>query len=306
MARRKRNRSPQPKQDVKSNPVHTTTYKPIALAIVLIATCLAYLPALHGSRLWDDDAHITKPELQSLTGLYRIWFEIGATQQYYPLLHTAFWMEHKLWGESMLGYHLVNLLWHLVAVTLLYLILTRLKIPGALLAAAMFALHPVMVESVAWITEQKNTLSAVFYLGAMFAYLRFDESRRRSLYFHALALFVLGLLTKTVTASLPAALLVIFWWQRGTISLRRDVLPLLPFFFLGALAGLLTAWVERKLIGAEGADFALAPLDRIVLAGRIIWFYLSKTLWPANLIFMYPRWKVDLAQLWQWLFSIAA
>ena len=85
------------------------------------------------------------------------------------------------------------------------------------MAAAIFALHPVQVESVAWITEQKNTLSAVFYLGAMLAYLRFDESRRRSLYALALGLFVLGLLAKTVTATLPAALLVIFWWQRGRL-----------------------------------------------------------------------------------------
>src|SRR3954462_5548519 len=146
--------------------------------------------------------HVTRPDLQSWGGLYRIWFELGATQQYYPLLHSAFWLEHKLWGDSMLGYHLVNVGWHLVAVTLAYLILTRLKIPGALLAAAIFAVHPVMVESVAWITEQKNTLSAVFYLSAMLVYLKFDESHQGSLYLIAVGLFVLGLLTKTVTATL--------------------------------------------------------------------------------------------------------
>src|SRR4051812_32233171 len=129
MARRKRNRSSQPKQTDKTEPVHRASHKPIALAIILAATCLAYLPALEGARLWDDDAHITKPELQSVSGLYRIWFELGATQQYYPLLHSAFWLEHMLWSDSMLGYHVVNLLWHLVAVCLIYLILTRLTIP---------------------------------------------------------------------------------------------------------------------------------------------------------------------------------
>ena len=132
------------------------------------------------------------------------------------------------------------------------MILRRLAIPGAYLAAAIFALHPVHVESVAWITEQKNTLSAVFYLAAMLVYLRFDQTRKTPWYCWALGLFVLGLLSKTVTATLPAALLVIFWWQRGRLSWRRDVLPLVPFFVLGAAAGVFTAWVERKLIGAEG------------------------------------------------------
>src|SRR3954462_11414908 len=106
----------------------------------------------------------------------------------------------------------------MTSVVLLYLILTRLQIPGALLAVAIFALHPVMVESVAWISEQKNTLSAVFYLGAMLLYLRFDATRNRREYLFAWGLFVLALMTKTVTASLPAALLVVFWWQRGALS----------------------------------------------------------------------------------------
>src|SRR4030095_16599929 len=109
------------------------------------------------------------------------------------------------------------------AACLVCVILARLSVPGALLAAAIFALHPVHVESVAWITEQKNTLSALFYLSAMLAYLEFDDSRQPRHYLAALSLFILGLLSKTVTATLPAALLVIFWWQRGTISWRRDI-----------------------------------------------------------------------------------
>jgi tetratricopeptide (TPR) repeat protein len=280
--------------------------EPAALLLIAAVTFWAYWPAMNGAQIWDDDFHITKPELQSLHGLSRIWFEIGATQQYYPLLHSTFWLEHKLWGGSVKGYHLVNVVWHVVSVTLLYFVLKRLKVPGALLAAAIFALHPVMVESVAWISEQKNTLSAVFYLSAMLVYIEFDESRRRSQYFIALGLFVLGLSTKTVTATLPAALLVIFWWQRGTLSWKRDVLPLVPFFVLGAAAGVLTAWVERKLIGAEGAAFEISFLDCGLLAGRVIWFYLGKLVWPTNLIFIYPRWEIDSGVWWQWLFPAAA
>lgn len=261
---------------------------------------------MHGGLVWDDDDNITRSELQSASGLYRIWFDPTATAQYYPLVHTVFWLEHKLWGNAYLGYHLVNVLWHTLAVGLLYLILTRLKIPGALLATAIFAVHPVMVESVAWMTEQKNTLSAVFYLGALLMYIEFDESRGSSRYFIALALFALALMTKTATVTLPVALLVIFWWQRGTLSWQRDVRPLMPFFALSVACGLTTVWVERTYLRGDSASYELTYLQRSLLAGRDIWFYLSKLAWPANLSFTYFRWTIDPAQWWQWTFSIAA
>jgi tetratricopeptide (TPR) repeat protein len=275
-------------------------------AALVIAVFLAYQPAWQGGFIWDDDAHVTKPELRSWHGLYSIWFDLGATQQYYPLLHSVFWIEHKLWGDAPLGYHLVNILLHAMAALMAAAVLRRLEVPGAYLAAAIFALHPVQVESVAWITELKNTLSAVFYLSAVMLYLRFDQERKKPFYAAALALFVLGLLSKTVTATLPGALLVVFWWKRGKLSWRRDVLPLTPFFILGAAAGLFTAWVERKLIGAEGAAFDLTFIDRFLIAGRVIWFYLGKLFWPANLIFIYPRWNISQAVWWQYLFPAAA
>ena len=150
-------------------------------AALVVAVFLVYQPAWQGGLLWDDDAHVTRPELRSWHGLYRIWFDVGATLQYYPLLHSAFWLEHKLWGDATLGYHLVNIFLHATAALMVALILRRLAIPGACLAAAIFALHPVQVESVAWITEQKNTLSAVFYLGAALLYLRFDQTRKHGL-----------------------------------------------------------------------------------------------------------------------------
>src|SRR6185295_3531637 len=152
----------------------------LALAVI---TFVVYHPALHGDFIWDDQpGHVTRPELQSRAGLSRIWFEIGATQQYYPVLHSAFWLEHRLWGDATLGYHLINVLLHATAACLFGTILRRLKIPGAGLAAWVFALHPVCVESVAWITEQKNTLSTVLYLAAALAWLRFEEDRRPSHY----------------------------------------------------------------------------------------------------------------------------
>jgi tetratricopeptide (TPR) repeat protein len=268
---------------------------------------IAYFPALRGALLWDDNMHVTRPELQSLPGLWRIWFDLPATQQYYPLLHSAFWLEHRMWGDAVLGYHLVNVGLHAASACLLVIILRRLSVPGAWLAGFVFALHPVCVEAVAWISEQKSTLSGFFYLASALTYLHFDRTRRKPLYILALACFVLALLSKTVTATLPAALLLVFWWKRGRLEWRRDVLPLLVWFAAGIGAGLFTAWVEStpRLIGAQGSHYALTFLQRLLLAGRVPWFYAWKVLWPVDLMFIYPHWTIDSGDAFQFLFPVA-
>lgn len=279
---------------------------PWMTALVFMATLIAYLPAMKAGYIWDDSGHITRPDLRSLSGLGRIWFEMGATQQYYPLVHSAFWLEWHLWGDAPVGYHLVNILLHATSAILLALTLRRLAIPGSWLAALLFALHPVGVESVAWVMEQKNTLSCALFLASAYVYLDFDTRRRPTTYLAAAGLFLLALFAKTVTAMLPGALLVVFWWKRGRLDFRRDVLPLVPWFAFGAAAGWITARFEHTMIGAQGSDYALSWLDRVVLAGRVIWFYLGKLVWPANLSFMYPRWTIDAGEVWQWLSPLAA
>jgi protein O-mannosyl-transferase len=269
---------------------------------LIVATALAYLPAWNGKPIWDDNAHITQPELRSWHGLAEIWTQVGATQQYYPLVHTVFWIEQKLWGDSVVGYHLVNILLHALGAVVLLQILLRLKVPGAWLAAGLFALHPVQVESVAWISEVKNTLSGLFFFCSILAYLNFDQNRSRVAYFGSLALFLFGLMCKTAIAPLPAIILVVLWWRRGRLRLRDDVLPLLPFFGLGIGAGLLTAWVERTFVGAQGSAFNLSILQRCLIAARDFWFYLLKLLWPAKLTFIYPRWQISAGTWWQYLF----
>lgn len=266
----------------------------LAVAFCVLALLgLVYLPALRGGLLWDDAAHVTSPELRSLQGLVRIWTELGATQQYYPVLHTAFWVEHRLWGDAVLGYHVVNLALHAVAAGLFWRVLRELKVSGAGFAALLFAFHPVCVESVAWISEQKNTLSLVFSLAAALAYVGFEQTRTARGYGVALGFFLLALATKSVTATLPAALLVTIWWRRGELRWTRDWRPLVPWLVIGAGAGLFTAWVERTVIGATGAAYDLTPLMRVLLAGRAACFYLGKLVWPADLAFVYPRWTID-------------
>ena len=155
---------------------------------LVAAVFLVYRPVWDGGFLWDDKAHVTRPDLRSLQGLWRIWFDLGATQQHYPLVHSAFWVQYRLWGDNPSGYHLVNLVLHSGAAAMVALTLRRLSVPGAVLAAAIFALHPVHVESVAWISELKNTLSAVLYLGAALAWLRFEEKRETRTYLVSLGI----------------------------------------------------------------------------------------------------------------------
>jgi protein O-mannosyl-transferase len=277
----------------------------LLFAGLVLLTLAVYFPVWHGGMLWDDDAHMTRADLRSIGGLWRIWFDVGATQQYYPAVHSAFWLFNLLWAQNTFGYHLVNIVLHASSAFLVALILRRLAIPGGVLAALIFAVHPVHVESVAWITELKNTLSGVCYLGAALLYLRYDESRDRRWYFAAAGLFALALLSKTVTATLPAALLVVFWWKRGRIRWREDVVPLLPFFAAGIAGGFVTAWVERAQIGAEGPAFQFTFVERCLIAGRAFWFYLGKLVWPANLIFIYPRWQVSQHVAWQYAYPFA-
>ncbi len=284
--------------------------------ILAVVTLLAYQPAWHGGLLWDDDFNVATPQLRSLDGLRRIWFVPRTTLQYYPLLYSSSWLQERFWSDSPTGYHLVNLLLHIGCVVLVLKILRFLRIPGAELATIVFALHPVNVETVAWITERKNTLSGVFALAATLSYLKFDENRSRRekdgpqgrgyrSYALALGLFLLGLLSKTAIVTLPLALLVVLWWKRGAISLRRDVVPLIPFFFLSAAAGLLTRWVEYGNIAYRARDLDFSFLERCLIAGRAFWFQLGKVLWPSNLMFIYPRWEINGRVWWQYLFPLA-
>jgi tetratricopeptide (TPR) repeat protein len=305
-----------------------------ALAI-LLATLVAYVPGIRGQFVWDDDYYVTNNRLlRSLDGLQRIWFDIVPSPakyplpQYYPMTHTSFWIEYHLWGLNSTGYHVTNVLLHVAGALLIWLILRKLDVPGAWAAAAIFALHPINVESVAWIAERKNVLSAFFFFASLYVYLRYsgviakpqaagapDASESTQyftlpddpfrLYALSLLLFFLALASKTVTSSLPVIVLLIVWWKRGKISLKDHILPLMPFFVLGIAAGALTGWMEVNRVGAHGTDWDYGFATRCIIAGRAAWFYVGKLAFPYPLIFNYPRWNIRATGPLQWMFPLS-
>lgn len=314
---------------------------PVGAAVLALLTVVAYIPGLSGGFIWDDpDYVVNNPTLRTPAGLVTMWTDLFSLPQWYPLVHTTYWLEFQSYralglgdppGLWPVGYKAVNLLLHVATALVLWRVLNGLKIPGGYVAALVFAVHPVHVESVAWITERKNTLSGLFYLLAFWTYWRARESwvagressatrspdrsaptRHRRLYGLALALFACALLSKTVTATLPAAVLVVTWWKAGRVEFRRDVLPLLPFFAMGVAMGLVTAYLERHHVGAVGAEWDYAPTAagelaaRTLIAGRAVWFYFGKLVWPVGLAFMYERWTIDSGDWRQWLYPLSA
>jgi len=284
----------------------------LRVALLAAATFIAYIPAMHGGFIWDDDAHVSESEtLRQPDALRRIWFVPGSVPQYYPVTHSVFYLQFRLWGLNPPGYKIVNVMLHVLSAILVWRICVRLAIPGAYLAGCIFALHPVHVESVAWISELKNTLSGVFYLGAMFAYLRFSEiggetrGGRWRWYAASFVLLLAALGSKTVTATLPPALLLILWWKKDRLRFK-DVWPVAPMFAAAVLLGLNTALMEKYVVGAHGKMFDFSIIDRMLIAGRALWFYAWKMVWPHPLIFTYERWDIDAHAAWQYLFPALA
>ncbi len=268
----------------------------LAGMLILGLTVLAYLPAVRGEFLWDDDRHFSENPFMDpahgLDGLRAIWTQRAL---YYPLTSTTFWVARRLWGLNPVPYHQLMILLHVANAILLWQLLRRLRVPGAWLAGAIFALHPVNVQSVAWMTELKNVQSGLFYLLALLGWLAFRRGAGPLAYGAALLAFLLALLSKTSTVTLPAALLVIHLWRREPLD-RRAVLAWMPFALLSLAAGLMTIYFHKPHV-AEGLEWSESLPTRLFIAGNCVWFYLSKLLLPLNLTFVYPRWEIDAARL---------
>lgn len=274
----------------------------VGLALVV------YAAVFHAGFIWDDDAHITRNiPIQTDDGLARIWTEPGATPQYYPLTFTLFWMQHRLWGMDPLGYHLVNLMLHLLNACLLGWLMVRLRIPGAWWAACLFAVHPVHVMSVAWVTELKNVLSLALGLGSIHAWISARSASHHRLAWLwwpcALAFFIAAIAAKTASVYVPAGMLALLAWSRTPLRSRAWIFPLL-LLGLGGAAASFTLHFETVVVGASGPEYQLAFLERMLLSARAFWFYVGKLLMPVHLSFIYPRWEIPLP-LWNVVYLVA-
>jgi tetratricopeptide (TPR) repeat protein len=307
-----------------------------ALGIV-VAVLIAYYPVWHAGFIWDDDKYVTEnPLLTGRHSLQRIWLSRDAPSQYFPLTYTTFLVERALWGLKPAGYHRINFFLHAANALLAWRLLLRLRAPGAWLAAAIWALHPVQVETVAWVTELKNLLMTFFFFLSLHAWIKFIDAdagrhprpgsagvppasggvpptdfstNKPPLKYYVLSLlyFALALFAKTTACTLPAALLLILWLKKSPIGARR-LLQVTPFVVMGLAMGLITMWWERNKLGTQGPTFAIGPLERVLIASRALWFYVGKLLWPANLTFSYPHWTISasdpIAYIWILLVAV--
>ena len=320
---------------VLNSPEEASTLKDFLLwaGVIVLAVLSVYSPALHGKFLWDDDRHVeANRDLHDANGLgdiwtghWRLYFEgkddankVSSvfTPQYYPFTHTTYWIESQIFGTTdPTVFHVDNMLLHAAGAILLWFLLRELAVPGAWVAAAIFALHPINVESVAWISERKNVLAGALFFGSILAFLKSPmglhregaatgKDRDLTLYFVAVALFILAVLSKTVACSMPAVVLLLLWWKRGKLT-RQDFAWTAPMFVVGLALSHLTSWVEVHHIGASGSDWDRDFTQRLLLAGNAIWFYAGKLIAPINLAFFYPKWNLDPDRPVLWIGPIA-
>ncbi|MBN2294755.1 MAG: tetratricopeptide repeat protein [Pirellulales bacterium] len=278
-----------------------------ALALIALVA-IAYCSTLWSGFIWNDIGHVrTEANFMGASGLGQIWMDIETVPEYYPLVRSSFWFDHQLWDRLTFGYHISSFLFHALAAVVLWRTLVLLDVPGAWFAAAIFAVHPINVESVAWISERANVLCGLFYLMTLWTYMAWvlAETGTRNKWFYgvSLALFVCALLCETFACTLPFVILVILWWKHGRIN-RANLLHLSPFLAIAVAMWLLTVFMQKPVAGAVGSAWDLSPLGRLLAATHAVWFYAWKVIWPRPLVFIYPLWNIDTSQAWQYVYPV--
>ena len=273
-------------------------------ALIAIATFAVYWPAIHGGFIWDDELLLTKNALvKASNGLYRIWFTREPID-YWPVTNSSFWIEWRLWGMNPTGYHVTNVLLHIGNALLAWALLSRLSIAGGFIAALLFAIHPVNVESVAWIAQRKNTLSMLFFLTSTLLYLQSPIGNRQSpiRYWLSFLAFVLAMLSKGSVVILPSILLLLVWWRQKRVRMR-DVVETIPFWIAAITLTIVNIWFQHHGSHSDIRDATF--VQRLLGAGAVPWFYLSKAIVPVRLMFVYPQWIV-IASDPRWWLALAA
>ena len=282
-----------------------------AFLVLGVLIAVIYFPATQAGFVWDDSIITDLKAISNWGGIWDFWFDpTSAYKQgnkwyeghYWPLLYTTFWLEHKLWGFSATGYHIVNILIHFANTVLLWRLFARLAVPGAWFTAAVFAVHPLHTESVTWIIARKDMLATLFCLTSFLVWLRFIESPSRGRYAKALLLFVVAMLSKSVVVVFPATFLILQWWKKGCVT-REKLLRVLPFFFVGFAIAIGSVRFYRNV---ESISFDYSIVERVLIAAHALWFYVGKLLWPMELAVIYPHWDVNIADPVGWLYVVAA
>ncbi len=294
------------KQSAKSKLTKTATIQiTIGITLIIFATIIAYIPALRSGFVWDDKALTENPFIRTGDGLLKIWTEPSAVSEYekhyWPLVYSMFWIEYHLWGLNPFGYHLVNVLLHIANAIVLWLLLMRLKIKGAILASAIFALHPVHTESAAWVIERKDVLSCLFYFLSLLTFVHFYKNRKWIFYLLSVLLFVCAMLSKSITVTLPIAILLYLFWKNDRLRFH-DFALLIPFFIISIVITLIDVLHYQQVKPIETDLFLIG---RFLIASRAIWFYAGKLLLPLNLLPVYPKWEINTSSLWQYIFPFA-
>ena len=291
----------------------------LGAAAIFLLVLAAYWPLHTAGYIWDDGGWLVHNHFaHHWRGLWNIWFNPHDSIQYYPMVFTAFNIQWHIWGGNAFGYHLLNIVMQAADAVLLWRILKALGLRSAWIAAAIWAIHPVQVETVGWVVEQKSLLSALFLFPAVLAWTRFADftsnravgepiltARQWKLYALATLSFILALCSKTDACIVPVVLLFVLIWKRGFIN-KRDILLLAPWMVLGFLAALMTIHIEHGQAGAKGHGFQFSVAQHLIIAGKDLWFYPFKLFWPWPMMAVYPRWHISHPAAWEWIFPVTA
>ena len=281
------------------------------LLVLFVLVAVIFFPATRAGFVWDDSIMRDLKAVSTWGGIWDLWFDPASAYMqgdrwreghYWPILYTTFWIEHKLWGFSPAGYHIVNILIHFANTVLLWRLLVRLAVPGAWFVAAVFAVHPLHAESVAWIMARKDMLATLFCLAALAMWLRFVESHRRRHYAGSLFLFAFAMLCKSVVVVFPAALLILQWWKEDRVT-GTHLLRTVPFFLIGIAMAVADMLFYQNV---QPISLGYSMPERVLIAARSLWFYVGKLLLPVDLAVIYPHWEVNVTSLLGWLYVIAA
>lgn len=269
------------------------------LAIV-ICSILIYGYSLTNGFVWDDNVYITlNPHLHSFAGLLG-FFDLTKPAAAFPLTLSALWVQYQLWGKEPWGYHAVSLTLHILNALLFYGLVRRIRPSLAGITALLFAVHPIQVETVAWIAEQKNLWCFLFFMLAFHAFLDLDEDRRRESCVRVFFFFLLALLSKCIAICFVGVPLLYAWWKRNHIS-RREYLLALPLLCLGILSLILPMRNESAAAGLWNVSF----LEKVILVGKNFFFYIKQIVFPWRFLTFYPPWDIAATRWGNWLFPLA-